>query len=246
MTDWTDTFFTGLWSVLQRRSFTPEESAEQARFVRRALGLRKGSRVLDVPCGDGRIALELARAGVAVTGVDRCAESIRRARRRFRAARLPGRFEIGDMRRLRTGERFHAIVNWWGSFGYYDDDTNLAILRGFTERLAPGGRVLIHQVNRERVLREFRHSMSADYGGVTIQTRNRWNPVSQRIEGRWTIISGTRREKRRSSMRVYTQAQMERLMRAVGLLVVGVYGDVDGRPYDRGTRWMATVGRKRA
>jgi ubiquinone/menaquinone biosynthesis C-methylase UbiE len=240
--DWTDTFFTGFWSLLQERSFSPAETEEQARFVRRALGLRKGSRLLDVPCGDGRIALELARAGVQVTGVDRCAESVRRARRRFRAAGLTGRFEIGDMRALEVDGGFHAVVNWWGSFGYYDDEANLAILTGFAERVVRGGRVLVHQVNRERVLRDFRHRMSADYGGVKIETRNRWDPVAERIEGRWTITSGRRSEKRRSSMRVYTRAQMERLMRAAGLTRVRFYGDADGRPYDRGTRWMATVG----
>jgi len=242
--DWTDTFFTGLWSVLQRQSFTSAESEEQARFVRLALGLRSGSRVLDVPCGDGRISLELARGGIRILGVDRCPESVRRARRRLRAAGLPGRFEVGDMRELRTDERFHAVFNWWGSFGYYDDDTNLAILRGFVDRVVPRGRVLIHQINRERVLREFRHRMSADYGRVKIETRNEWDPVSQRIEGRWTITSGRRRQRCRSSMRVYTRAQMTRLMQAAGLDVVGVYGDVDGRPYDRGTRLMATVGRR--
>jgi SAM-dependent methyltransferase len=242
--DWTDTFFTGLWSVLQRQTFSEAESREQAGFVRRALGLRRGSRVLDVPCGDGRIALGLARAGVSVVGVDVCEPSIRRARRRFRAEGLPGRFHVGDMRDLRLTDRFHAVVNWWGSFGYYDDETNLAILEGFADLVVPRGRVLIHQVNRERVLRDFRRRMRADYGGVAIETRNRWDPASQRIEGRWTISSGRRREKRRSSMRVYTRAQMVRLMEAAGLEVVNVYGDADGRPYDRGTRWMATVGRK--
>ena len=55
VTDWTDTFFTGLWGELQRRSYPRAETEREARFIRRALGLRKGSRVLDVPCGDGRI-----------------------------------------------------------------------------------------------------------------------------------------------------------------------------------------------
>jgi hypothetical protein len=104
--------------------------------------------------------------------------------------------------------------------------------------------VLVHQVNRERILREFRHRNSVDYGGVRIETRNEWDPVSQRIEGRWVITSGRRRQRCRSSMRVYTRAQMVRLMEAAGLEVVGVYGDVDGRSYDRGTRFMTVVGQK--
>ena len=148
------------------------------------------------------------------------------------------------MRELHTDERFHAVVNWWGSFGYYDDDTNLAILTGFADRVVRGGRVLVDQVNRERILRDFGHRMSADYGRVRIVTQNRWDPVAQRINGAWTIISGRRRERRRSSIRVYTRAQMTRLMEAAGLDVVRVCGGVDGGPYHRGTRRMVTVGRR--
>jgi len=244
VTDWTDTFFTGLWGELQRRSYSREESEAEARFIRRALGLRKGSRVLDCPCGDGRISLELAEEGIRVFGVDRCAESIRRARRRLRAAGLSGRFEVGDMRRLSTDERFHAVVNWWGSFGYYDDATNLEILTGFADRVVRGGRVLVAQVNRERILRDFGHRRSAAYGRVRIETENRWDPVGQRIDGKWTVVLGRRRERRRSSMRVYTRAQMVRLMEAAGLEVVSVYGGIDGGPHHRGTPRMVTVGRR--
>jgi SAM-dependent methyltransferase len=242
--DWTDTFFTGLWGLLQRRSYTPEESEREARFIRKALALRKGHRVLDVPCGDGRISIELARAGIRVSGVDRCAESVRSARRRSDAAGLPARFEVGDMRRLPLREPFDAVFNWWGSFGYFDDETNAAVLRGFAGQVSPRGRVLVHQVNRERILRDFRHAHSVEYGDVRIETRNVWDSVRERIEGRWVITSGRRRQRCRSSMRVYTRAQMNRLMESAGLEVVGVYGDVDGRPHDRGTRFMTMVGRR--
>jgi hypothetical protein len=148
------------------------------------------------------------------------------------------------MRRLPLREPFHAVFNWWGSFGYYDDGTNAAVLRGFVEQVAPHGRVLIHQVNRERILRDFRHEHSVQYGDVTIETRNVWDPARERIEGRWVITRGRRRQRCRSSMRVYTRAQMTRLMESAGLEVGGVYGDVDGRAYDRGTRFMTMVGRK--
>ncbi len=238
---WTDTFFEGEWDEIIRNVYTPEESLEEARFIRGALGLRKGSRVLDVPCGDGRISLELARMGCDVVGVDTCVRSVERARRL--SGRVGGRAEflVGDMREPPVEGRFRAVVNWWGSFGYFDDSENLAMLRAFGRLVPRGGRVLIDQINRERVLRTFRASAWDEYGSVRVHVRNWWDPDTQRIEGTWTMLRDGNRSRRRTSMRVYTPRQMERLVELAGLELERFYGWIDGSPFSRGSRRMITV-----
>jgi len=58
----------------------PSDFALRRRFL---LGrVQTGARVLDVGCGDGRFAAELARAGARVVGVDVAEEPLRRARAR--------------------------------------------------------------------------------------------------------------------------------------------------------------------
>ncbi len=245
MAHWTDTFFTGYWDRMQKAPYLRAEAAEQAAVMRRLLRLRKGSRVADVPCGDGRIALELARLGCRVTGVDRCEASVRRARRRFKRASLPGTIRLGDMRALALPCEFDALINWWGSFGYFDDETNLEVLRGFAAVVVPGGRVLVDQVNRERVLRQFRGKyVSVDQYRVRVAIRNRWNSEGQRVEGTWTLGTGPERQRVTSSIRLYTPSQMKRLMDAAGLDVEGVYDGITGEPLGRWSRRMVTVGRK--
>ena len=243
--DWTDTFFTGAWETLVKNAYTEEETTEQARFIRRAVKLRRGSRVADVPCGDGRISLELARAGCRVVGVDRSRASIGRAKRRARSLKNPPEFHVGDMRDLSLEGSFNAVVNWWGSFGYFDEGTNVGLLRGFAELLAPGGRVLIDQVNRERILRNFRHRNEATYGPARVLVRNKWNPERQSVDGTWTMIEGGRRKRCRSSMRMYTPKEMERLLAECGLRLERFYGDESGGEYGRGAPRMITVGIKR-
>ena len=245
MAHWTDPFFTGHRNSMQKSPPLREEAAEQAAVIRRMLRLRKGSRVADVPCGDGRIALELARQGLRVTGVDRCVASVRRARRRFKRASLPGTIRLGDMRALDLPCAFNALINWWGSFGYFDDDTNLEVLRGFAAVVVPGGRVLIDQVNRERVLRQFRgRYVSVDYYNVRIAITSRWDAEGQRVVGSWTFGTGAERQRVRSSIRLYTPSQMKRLMAAAGLEFEGVYEGETGGPLRRFSRRMVTVGRK--
>jgi cyclopropane fatty-acyl-phospholipid synthase-like methyltransferase len=64
MPDWFRTLSDDLW-------LPPDEVGEdEARFIRGALRLRRGQRVLDAPCGAGRIGVHLALAGCDVTGVE--------------------------------------------------------------------------------------------------------------------------------------------------------------------------------
>lgn len=244
MTHWTDDFFTGYWSVMQKAAPMSGVAAEEARVLRKILRLRKGSKVADVPCGDGRISLELARAGCRVVGVDACEPSIRRARRQFRRAGLQGALHLGDMRDLQLPREFNAVINWWGSFGYFDEDTNRRVLKGFADILLPGGRVLVDQVNRERIRRQFRGKGVFDYGGVKVTTRNRWDPARQRINGSWLFERGGKRARRRSSIRLYTPSQMEALMESAGLTLEFICDGTTGLPFTRGSQRMSTVGRK--
>jgi len=244
MSHWTDDFFTGYWSVMQRSTEVSDASVEEARILRRLLRLRKGSRVADVPCGDGRISLELARAGCRVVGVDACEPSIRRARYRLRKAGLPGEYHVGDMRDLKLPREFNAVVNWWGSFGYFDDETNGRVLEGFADILKPGGRVLVDQINRERIRRDFRNKGVAEYGGVKVTTRNTWDDKRKRVNGSWLFEKGGRRARRRSSIRLYTPSEMKALMESAGLVLDCICDGKTGLPYNRGSLRMSAVGRK--
>lgn len=244
MADWTDSFFTGFWGALQRAPSLVDAAPSEAHFLRRALRLKRDGSVADIPCGDGRIALELARAGCDVLGVDGCRKSLRRARHSFRAAGLTGRFSVGDLRDLRVDGRFDAVINWGGSFGYFDEPTNAELLARLGDLLVPGGRLAVDNANRERILRQFMPKISQESHGVRVVCRNVWDPAGERIEGRWTFASEDRRERKRSSMRLYTCSQMRRLMEGAGLVVEDVYGGADGSAYSRGSRRMIMIGRR--
>ena len=77
-------------------------------FLVDALDLGPGARVLDAGCGPGRHALELARRGIAVTGVDLSPDFVARAR--AAAADLPVTFEIGDIREIAYVDEFDAVI----------------------------------------------------------------------------------------------------------------------------------------
>ncbi len=126
-----------------------ERSEADAELVARLLSLRPGMRVLDVPCGEGRIAGRLARRGCEVVGVDASERFLELGRERWSEVT----FRRGDMRQLAFESEFDAVVNWFTSFGYFDRSTNEAVLRAFARALRSGGQLLLELHNPARLKR---------------------------------------------------------------------------------------------
>lgn len=97
--EWFRSFFDADYLEVLKATWKPAATRAQVSFIRRALGLKPGSRILDVGCGYGRHGAELARQGYHVVGVDLSEQMVRDARRRWS---LHGRLKFVrmDMRRL--------------------------------------------------------------------------------------------------------------------------------------------------
>jgi cyclopropane fatty-acyl-phospholipid synthase-like methyltransferase len=125
-----------------RYSFT-KGTAQEVPFIVEVLGLESGRRVLDVGCGPGRHAIELAKLGMQVTGVDVSAEFLRIAAKEARAAGVSASFFEVDARQMPFEDEFDAVISiCQGGFGLMGKDDSL-VLRRMTEAAKPGGKVLL-------------------------------------------------------------------------------------------------------
>ena len=230
---WFETFHQSFWLP------GDGSSADEAVFLRRALQLRRGQQVLDCPCGAGRIALELAKSGMHVTGVDLSPAFIRRARTQLARLGLAGEFLVMDMRRLNFENRFHALINWHGSFGYFSDAENTDVLARMSRALRTGGRLVIDVPNREAVLRHFRKIQHGD-----IEIHSRWDRRRQRIYSIWRAIRDGKRIDSRLSIRLYTPSQYRQMFQRAGLEIETIYGDRSGGPFGRASKRCIVIGRK--
>ncbi len=131
---------TNRYSALWFELFLPLQQEEWTHnavaFLARQLPLPGYKRVLDLGCGQGRHALELAKRTYQVTGLDRYEGVISEAKRLAREARQDIIYVVGDMLRLDglPGE-FDAVISMWQSFCFFDEETNAALLRQIHHKL---------------------------------------------------------------------------------------------------------------
>jgi SAM-dependent methyltransferase len=142
---WFEPIAEHLGAAYLRYSFTKGTLQEVDHLVA-ALGLTAGERVLDVGCGPGRHAHELARRGLQVHGVDISQRFVDLAR----AGAPPGAtFERLDARHLPFDAEFDAVICLCqGAFGlmraHEGDD---AVLAGMARALRRGGRLALSAFN---------------------------------------------------------------------------------------------------
>ena len=133
--------YTARWFDLFMRPISPEQTAREVDLLQAWLPLPAHARIVDVCCGTGRHAHQLAAAGYHVTGIDRDAAAIAQARTRA----LPREEYVQhDMRHLdELNLQADAVLCLWQSFGYFDAATNRAVLGAMAAMLPAGGRCVL-------------------------------------------------------------------------------------------------------
>ena len=101
------------WSTWYPYMFTDERFEQSEKEVDQILALAgfEPERVLDLACGPGRHAIELARRGFQVTGVDRSGFLLLKAKERARAAEVEVEWVEEDMRTFERPEAFDLAIN---------------------------------------------------------------------------------------------------------------------------------------
>lgn len=245
-TEWWQSYFDSQYLLEYEPLFSLERDRHEAARLIDVLGLPSGSRILDVPCGQGRHAHLLAESGFDVDGLDYSEDLLKLARRRGTGARL--RYTRGDMRSLppRWTKRFDAVVNLFTSFGFFTNPSDdRKVIEEFARVLKPGGVLLWHGGNRDGVMARF---LARDWwqteDGTLVAHERSFDALSGQltVHSVWSGPSG--RGDREHKIRLYTPTRLAELCADAGLIVEQAFEGFTTRDLTRRSSEMLLVARK--
>lgn len=158
-------------------------------------GVLYGSNILDTGCGTGNYSIELARRGYIVTGLDISRELISEAKKKSESKSLPLKFEIGDILKLSSTQKFDGILCRGVLNDIIDDKSRREVFFSFACALRKNG-VLILDVREwnSTVIRKtkepvFEKSVETDKGKLTFRSFTQLDNKTRRmlVNERYTI-----------------------------------------------------------
>lgn len=202
-----------------------ERADAETDLIRDLLDAPTGAEVLDLACGHGRIANRLAERGYRVTGLDESASFLEHAREDARARGVDVEYATADMRALPHDGEFDAVVNWFTSFGYFDDPGNRAVLAEVLRVLRPGGRFVLDLNNYAWHLRHYRDAIVLEQGRDLMVDRNHLDPLTNRQRTERALIRDGRVRNTRFSVRMLTFPEIRDWLLDAGFVQVRGLGE---------------------
>lgn len=218
-------FFDGQSPVYMDNVFTKATDREIP-FLLEILQLAPGSRILDVGCGTGRHAVELARRGFKITGVDISSGMLAEARKAAEKTGVTLELIHGDATKLELPPRFDAVLclceGAFALLGHGDDpiEHDLAVLRGIHGALKPGKRLVLDTLNASEKIRRYQ---------IEDIRAGRFDPVD--LVETFELKNDTSVEKKNYTLREkgYTGIELKLLLRLAEFQVEHIWGSHAGR-----------------
>lgn len=209
----------------------PLRTAEDVELLTALLQPKPGSDLLDLGCGDGRIAVPLAEDGHQLTGIDISAQMLQAASRKAEAAGVRIRWQQGDLRKLDETEAYDGAFSWFTAFGYHGEAEDRDLLRRIHQALRPGGRLVIDHANRDGILAHFEETRLYEQGEDIMVDRNRFDVVEGRMHTRRSAFRSGERQDMEFHIRLFTPPELSSWLRDAGFRGAAFVGE-DLEPFD--------------
>ncbi len=243
--DWYEKFFSGLNCEMWEKAVTPEWTTREANFLIATLNVQPGARLLDIPCGNGRHTLELAKRGFKMTGLDISAEYIEKLNQRVEADQLPIKVIHGNILTTNINHTFDGAYCMGNSFGYVNHEGMNVFVKKIAAALKPGARFVVNSgLVAESILPNFPKTNRYVLGDLTMDITNSYVIDESYMATQLTYTKADRTEVHTFKHYVYTLSEIKRWLEQYGMQTVAVYNSTEMEPYKLGDQQMYLVAQK--
>jgi SAM-dependent methyltransferase len=196
------------------------DSDAEVSLLTRLAGIGHSTRVLDVPCGQGRHAVRFAQAGALVTGLDASRAMIQGAERSAADRGVRIEWIHGDMRRIDPESGFDCVTCLGGSFGYFGNRGDSDFLAAIRRALRPAGTLALDVPSLEYISSNHRPIDESVVGGRRVVQHRHLDAVRGIARIRVTIETGKGPMSRTYYQQLYTIKELTAMLAAAGFAAV--------------------------
>jgi SAM-dependent methyltransferase len=204
---------------------TTSQVRREVDFIEDSLAVAKGGVVLDLACGNGQHAVELSTRGYGVVGFDLSLPQLAVAGELAQERGQKINFLQGDMRDMLFEDVFDGIFCWNTSFGYFEEERNLAVAERVFAALRPGGRFLLDVINRDFVVEQQPSQVWFEGDSCVCMDDMSVDFITSRLRVKRTMMLDDGRTKECTfSIRIYSLHELGKLLHDIGFRVTEASG----------------------
>lgn len=181
---WNESFFNLFYQELFM-SRTEERLEYETSLIAQITSMKPDDSIADFCCGIGDLLNTFSQKGYDAYGIDFSNEYVQVARNRFN---LDNVFR-GDALTYDFKKQFDVAINWYSSFGYFDNHSNQLLLDNIYRQLKSGGKFVLEIFNSYDIIRTYTDKLEYDkpYQGknVHIIRQSRLDLEKREIHQEW-------------------------------------------------------------
>ncbi len=226
MKQWYEQLFENYAETYDKEIFT-QGTIGEVDFIEQEFNFDKSKKILDVGCGTGRHAIELAKRGYQVIGIDLSESQLKRAREKADEAGVKVDFIKKDARRLDFNDEFDVVIMICeGAFSLMEtDEMNFEILQGATKALRKNGKFLFTTLNALFPLYHSVKDFLNENSGETTADELNFDLMTFREHSRMTTEDESGNKKvLNCNERYYTPSEINWLLKSLGFKRIDIRG----------------------
>jgi len=226
MKQWYEKMFENYARTYDQEVFTQGTMGE-VDFLEQEFEYDRTKKILDIGCGTGRHAIELAKRGYTVTGIDLSESQLSRAREKAAEAGVQVEFIQQDARTLNFQQEFEAVIMLCeGAFSLMEtDEMNFQILQGASKALKPKGIFIFTCLNALFPLYHSVKDFINQNAGEVVSSNNTFDLMTFRDYSTATVVDDSRvKQILQCNERYYAPSEISWLLKSLQFRTIDILG----------------------